>query len=121
MNEVNNLTTLQRLQAALQKRNRQNETLQNPEANFEELLKTVEKLERMDNELESVGSEINQVVKQSDIKNTCGVSSGVSKIGNYIKNIEGLVEKLSTGKKAEKMESRYGLTHYSKHVKTGKS
>lgn len=118
MSEINNINAIQRVHPGLQKKGKHDAGLQSSEKDFSELLKTVEKLELMDNELDSVGSEINKVVNQSDIKNTLGVSTGVNKIGSYIKNIEGLVEKLSTDKKTE---SRYGISQYSKYSKTEKS
>lgn len=120
MSEIQNINAIQRLQSSVAKREKSVVDSQSSEKDFAELLKTVEKLELMDNELDSVGTEINKVVKHSDIKNTLGVSSGVNKIGSYIKNIEGLVENLSTDKKNEKLDNGYKIAQYSKNTKTGK-
>lgn len=118
MSEINNINTIQRIQPTAPKKGKQDTGLHPTDKDFAELLQTVEKLESMDNELDSVGSEINKVVNQSDIKNTLGVSTGVNKIGGYIKNMEGLVEKLSADKRTD---SKYGITQYSKTNKTEKS
>lgn len=114
MNEINNLTSIQQLQSALQQR-KSTASAQPVDREFEELLKTVEKLELMDSELESVGSEITSALKTANVKDTRSVSSGVNKIGHYIKNIEGLVETLSKDTPPETKANRYGVSQYAKN------
>ncbi|MGK0290713.1 MAG: hypothetical protein ACI86H_002172 [bacterium] len=75
----------------------------------EELLRTVEKLEKM-------GNEIDSVMKANTSQTPSNINTNVHAVGKWINSIEGLIENFS-GEKSEAQPNKRAMDQYSRIAK----
>lgn len=106
MSDINNI---QNKNPELIPHSTKNKPVSKPDQTFDiELLKTVEKLEKM-------GSEMDQVMQASHSKNPQHVKNHVDHVGKWINNIAGMVENISNeGDKSSQNFAKKAVAQYDK-------
>ena len=69
--------------------------------------------------LKSVENEMEAALNNPSVQNTTAVSNSVNTLGNYIKKIEGIVEKISPENQAK--PTKFAISQYEQNSNVGKS
>ncbi len=71
--------------------------------------------------LKSVENEMDAALNNPSAQNTTAVSNSINTLGNYIKKIEGIVEKISPENQTKPKPSKLAISQYEQHKKPEKT
>ncbi len=71
--------------------------------------------------LKSVENEMDAALNNPSAQNTTAVSNSINTLGNYIKKIEGIVEKISPENQVKPKSTKSAISQYEQNKKTDKT
>ncbi len=81
---------------------------------------TGEAFDQLLENLKSVENEMDVALNNPSAQNTTAVSNSVNALGNYIKKIEGIVEKISPDSQAKPKSVKFAISQYEQSEKAKK-